>query len=62
MRAVRAAVRIPIVAIGGITEATVTEVIEAGADAAAIITDIVKSPDVASKVRAIVGAAGKARR
>jgi thiamine-phosphate pyrophosphorylase len=62
LRAVRAAVRIPIVAIGGITEATVTEVIEAGADAAAIITDIVKSPDVASKVRAIVGAAGKARR
>ncbi len=62
LRAVRAAVRIPIVAIGGITEATVAEVIEAGADAAAIITDIVKSPDVASKVRAIVGAAGKARR
>jgi thiamine-phosphate pyrophosphorylase len=62
LRAVRAAVRIPIVAIGGITEATVAEVIEAGADAAAIITDIVKSPDVASKVRAIVAAAGKARR
>jgi thiamine-phosphate pyrophosphorylase len=62
LRAARAAVRIPIVAIGGITEATVAEVIEAGADAAAIITDIVKSPDVASKVRAIVGAASKARR
>lgn len=62
LRAVRAAVRLPIVAIGGITEATVAEVIEAGADAAAIITDIVKAPDVASKVRAIIGAAATARR
>ncbi len=54
LRAVRAAVKIPIVAIGGITEATVPEVLAAGADAAAIITDVVKAPDVAAKVRAIL--------
>jgi thiamine-phosphate pyrophosphorylase len=62
LRAVRAAVQLPIVAIGGITESTIAGVIEAGADAAAIITDIVNSPDIPSKVRAIVGAASTARR
>ena len=54
LRAVRAAVKIPIVAIGGITEATVPEVLKAGADAAAIITDVLGAPDVAAKVRSIL--------
>ncbi len=54
LRAVRAAVRIPIVAIGGITEQHVPEVLAAGADAVAIITDVVRAPDVASKLRAIL--------
>lgn len=54
LREVRAAVRIPIVAIGGITEARVPEVLAAGADAAAIITDVVKAPDVGAKVRSIL--------
>ena len=54
LRAVRAAVRLPIVAIGGITEARVPEVLAAGADAVAIITDVVKAADVASKVRSIL--------
>jgi thiamine-phosphate pyrophosphorylase len=54
LRAVRAAVKIPIVAIGGITEARVPEVLAAGADAAAIITDVVRAPDVAAKVRSIL--------
>jgi len=54
LRAVRAAVKIPIVAIGGITEATVPEVLAAGADAAAIITDVIKAPDIAAKVRALL--------
>jgi thiamine-phosphate pyrophosphorylase len=54
LRAVRAAVRIPIVAIGGITEAHVPEILAAGADAAAIITDVVRAPDVAAKVRSIL--------
>ncbi len=57
LRAVRAAVRIPIVAIGGITEATVPEVLGAGANAAAIITDVVKAPDIAAKVRSLLSLA-----
>jgi thiamine-phosphate pyrophosphorylase len=55
LREVRAAVRLPIVAIGGITQATVPDVLEAGADAAAIITDVVRAPDIAAKVHAILG-------
>ena len=54
LRAVREAVRLPIVAIGGITEATVKDVLNAGADAAAIITDIVRAPDIPAKVRSIL--------
>jgi thiamine-phosphate pyrophosphorylase len=54
LRAVRAAVKLPIVAIGGITEATMPEVLAAGADAAAIITDVVKAPDIPAKVRALL--------
>ena len=51
LRAVRGAVKLPIVAIGGITEATMPEVLSAGANAAAIITDVIKAPDIAGKVR-----------
>ena len=54
LRAVRAAVKIPIVSIGGITEATVPEILAAGADAAAIITDVLAAPDVGAKVRSIL--------
>lgn len=54
LRAVRAAVKLPIVAIGGITEATVPAVLEAGAEAVAVITDIVRAPDLAAKVRALL--------
>jgi thiamine-phosphate pyrophosphorylase len=54
LRSVRAAVPLPIVAIGGITEATIADVLAAGADAAAIITDVVRSPDIRAKVRAIL--------
>ena len=54
LRAIRAAVKIPIVAIGGITEARVAETLAAGADAVAIITDVVKAPDLGAKVRSIL--------
>jgi len=57
LRAIRAAVRIPIVAIGGITEARVPEVLAAGADAVAIITDVVNAPDIGAKVRALLALA-----
>jgi thiamine-phosphate pyrophosphorylase len=56
LRMVRAAVKIPIVAIGGISEQTIKQVLAAGADAAAIITDVVRAPDIAAKVRAIIAA------
>jgi thiamine-phosphate pyrophosphorylase len=59
LRAVRAAVKIPIVAIGGITEAHVAEMLAAGADATAIITDVVTAPDVGAKVRSILALARK---
>jgi len=56
LRAVRAAVAIPIVAIGGITEASMPEVLRAGADAVAIITDVVRAPDIKAKVQGILAA------
>jgi len=62
LRTVRAAVKLPIVSIGGITEASVGEVLDAGADAAAIITDVVKAPDIPAKVRAILAISKAARR
>ena len=57
LRAIRAAVKIPIVAIGGITEARVAETLTAGADAVAIITDVVNAPDLGAKVRSILALA-----
>lgn len=54
LRAVRAAVQLPIVAIGGITEASAPEVLAAGACAVAIITDIVRAADLPAKVRALL--------
>ncbi|MBV8507237.1 MAG: thiamine phosphate synthase [Alphaproteobacteria bacterium] len=54
LREVRATVKLPIVAIGGIAQATVPDVLAARADAAAIITDVVYAPDSRAKVRAIL--------
>jgi thiamine-phosphate pyrophosphorylase len=54
LRAVRAAVKLPIVAIGGITEPAIPEVLAAGANAAAIITDMVRATDIGAKVRSIL--------
>ncbi len=54
LRKVRAAVRIPIVAIGGITEARMAETIQAGADSVAIISDVLNAPDIQAKVRRIL--------
>lgn len=50
----REVVALPIVAIGGITEATVDDVWHAGADAAAMISDILKAEEITAKVRAIL--------
>lgn len=54
LREVRAQVRLPIAAIGGITEENVDQAWEAGADAAAIISDILRADDIPGKVRAIL--------
>ena len=54
LRAVRERVSIPIVAIGGITESSTPDVLASGADAVAIITDVVRAPDIGAKVRAIL--------
>jgi thiamine-phosphate diphosphorylase len=51
---VRKAVAIPIVAIGGITEGNVKEVWQAGADSAAIISDILGTDDIVAKVKRIL--------
>src|SRR5258706_686736 len=56
LKTIRAAVNIPIVAIGGINEQNVQSVWQAGADSAAIISDILGAEDVVSKVTRIVQA------
>jgi thiamine-phosphate pyrophosphorylase len=52
LREVRRAVAVPIVAIGGITLATVAEVIAAGATAPAVISAIAGAPDMEAATRA----------
>lgn len=54
LREVRQAVRLPIVAIGGITESNVKEIWQGGADSAAIISDILGAEDVPSKIKRIL--------
>ncbi len=46
LRRARSQVSAPVVAIGGITAATAREVLEAGADAVAVIAALVRAPDV----------------
>lgn len=50
----RAVVSLPIVAIGGITEATIEDVWRSGADSAALISDILKAKEISAKVSAIL--------
>jgi thiamine-phosphate pyrophosphorylase len=54
LRQVRDTVRVPIVAIGGISESNVKEVWRAGADSAAIISDLLGTADIAAKVKRIL--------
>lgn len=51
---VRSAVRLPIVAIGGITRENMEEVFRAGADSVAIISGILMDKDIALRVASIV--------
>jgi len=54
VRAVRAAVAVPLVAIGGITADTARAVRDAGADSVAMIGALVRAPDVADAVRTVL--------
>lgn len=54
LRRMRAVVTLPVVAIGGITSATVHEVLAAGADAVAMIGEIVRATDVTDTVRRLL--------
>ena len=53
LRQIRQAVKIPIVAIGGINEQNVAQVWQAGANSAAIISDILGAADISGKVARI---------
>jgi thiamine-phosphate pyrophosphorylase len=60
VRAVRRAVRVPVVAIGGINATNAGEVIRAGADGICVVSAIVSAPDpraAAALLRGIVGGA-----
>ena len=65
-RKLRPEVPVSLVAIGGITEASVAEVVEAGADAVAVISAVCAAPDPKAATRRLLGrieeAAGRARR
>jgi thiamine-phosphate diphosphorylase len=54
LRKIRAAVKLPIVAIGGINEQNVRQVWQAGADSAAIISDILGADDITAKTKRIL--------
>ena len=54
LKQIRAAVTIPIVAIGGINEQNISQVWQAGANSAAIISDILGAEDIAGKVAIIL--------
>ncbi len=51
LRAVKAAVSVPVCAIGGITEANIDEALAAGADMAAVIAAVIAAPDVTAAAR-----------
>jgi thiamine-phosphate pyrophosphorylase len=61
VRAARQLTRKPLVAIGGITAETAEQVYGAGADSLAVISDLIKAPDLAARVRAYAAAFDRAR-
>jgi thiamine-phosphate pyrophosphorylase len=54
LREIKDAVKIPVVAIGGINEQNVAQVWQAGADSAAIISDLMGAQDLSAKTRRIL--------
>ncbi len=56
LRAVKAAVSLPVCAIGGINEANIDEVVAAGADMAAVIEAVIAAPNVREAARRLAEA------
>lgn len=61
LRQVRPLISVSLVAIGGITEANVGEVIRAGADAVAVISAVCAAPDPAAATARFIDAIARAR-
>jgi thiamine-phosphate pyrophosphorylase len=61
LRAVRAAIQLPILAIGGITQANLDQVIGAGADGIAVISAIICAEDPTAAGRALLATLHAAR-
>jgi thiamine-phosphate pyrophosphorylase len=61
VRAIRAAVRVPVVTIGGITAANAANVIRAGADGICVVSAIVAAPDPRAAAAALRGIVEGAR-
>jgi len=59
LRAVKAAVSVPVCAIGGIDESSIDEVIAAGADMVAVIAAVVAAPDVRAAARRLAARFGE---
>lgn len=54
IRAVKSISKLPVIAIGGINEENVSDVVSAGADGAAIISAIISRPDITASVREFI--------
>jgi len=61
LRMIRECVKIPILAIGGITEANAAEVIAAGADGVAVISAVMGAPDIRAAARRLIAVIRSAR-
>jgi thiamine-phosphate pyrophosphorylase len=61
LRQIKQAVSLPVVAIGGINKDNVSEVLDAGADAVAVISAILKAGDVAEATQQVIAALGAER-
>ena len=56
LQAARRALKLPIVAIGGITAANLRPVLEAGVDAVAVVSAVFSAPDPVEAVRRLAAA------